>query len=139
MGKLINDATIFFQNLDRDIISMYSSLIKNEETKLQISEKEIMRLTDSFSYFMDNFHKLIEGKLAEDNFKVIYDLDKLTKNIKYTHYDTSVNYDNLKEKIAQEYDDELIKLFLINKKLEDRLENFRKGMSLDMQQFVSEN
>jgi hypothetical protein len=88
---------------------------------------------------LENFHKLIEGKLAEDNFKVIYGLDKLTKTIKYTHYDTSVNYDNMKEKIAQEYDEELIKLFLVNKQLEDRLENYKKGMSLDIQQFVSEN
>jgi hypothetical protein len=43
----------------------------------------------------------------------------------------------MKEKIAQEFDKELLQLFLKNKKLEDRLENYRKGMSYDMQEFVS--
>ena len=87
---------------------------------------------------MENIHKLAEGQLAEENFNVIYELDKITKKIKYTHYDTSINYDNLKENIAQEFDRELLSLCLRNKKLEDRLENYRKGMSYDMQEFVSQ-
>ena len=139
MGKLVNDTTIFYKDLETGISDFYTGFIKDEETKLKYNEIQIENLTESFSNFLENFHKLIEGKLAEDNFKVIYGLDKLTKTIKYTHYDTSVNYDNMKEKIAQEYDEELIKLFLVNKQLEDRLENYKKGMSLDIQQFVSEN
>ena len=138
LGRLLKATSLHFQNLDCSLISAYGAIIDKTSSKLQIRKKEVEGMMKNFGFFVENFHKLVEGKLAENNFNTIYILDSFSKIIKYTHYDTSISFENVKEKIAQKYDDKLIKLLLVNKQLEDRLSGYKKGLCLDLKEFVSE-
>lgn len=138
LGIFVHEMCVYYQNLDSELIKLYRKVIDKENSKLVIRDKEVEKMTEKFSDFVENFHKHIESKMAELNFQTIYDLDQFAKLIKYTHYDTSVNYDNMHERISQKFDDELVKLLLLRKQLEDRLMNYKKGMTLEMKEFVSE-
>lgn len=138
LGTFVKEMCLYFQTMDSDLINLYGTVIDKEYNKLKIKSKEVDKLTEKFSDFVENFHKHIEARMAEVNFQTIYKLDQYAKLIKYTHYDTSVNYENLHQRISQKFDDELVKLLLLNKQLEDRLVNYKKGMTLDMREFVSQ-
>lgn len=99
-------------------------------------ENEVELLSKNFGYVSSNFHKIIESKLAEKNFDLIFELDKFARYVKYAHYDLCILYEKMKEEISLRYENELSALFYDNKKLEGRMEMYKEGMIMDLREFV---
>ena len=99
------------------IHALYARVVSN--TTLQFLKKHFLLL-------LKDFHKLVEGQLAEQNFSVVYELDKLAKFIKYSIYDGSLMLEKLKEEVQETYQDELNSVELESQDISMRLKEFEK-------------
>lgn len=89
-----------------------------------VSTSSLMFLKRHFLLLVKDFHKLVEGQLAEKNFGVVYELDKLAKFAKYAIYDGSMILDKLRESVSVGYTETLNAVNLEGQDIKSRSEAF---------------
>jgi len=138
MSSFLRSCGLYFQDLDRSIGSVFGNIIKRSRNYVESKKYQLNRTMEEFSFFMDNFHKLVEGKLSDDNFKAIYSIDKVAQSIKDIHYYNSVDYERLREQVMKEYEEPLMKLYMRYRTLKNKYESYEKCLSLDIREFIAE-
>ena len=78
----------------------------------------------------------MESKIAEKNFDLIYELDRLAKYIKYSNYDNNILMEKIKDRVSLNHERELNNLLYDYKSLESRLDNFKEYMKFDLKEFI---
>ena len=126
------------RDMDDGVTSIYKSVISKNDKFLETKKKFLKSFTKEFSYFMDSFHKLVEARLSTHNFGAIYRIDEGAKILKHQHYDNSILFEKLNEKITKKFENQLFNLYLSNRFYEDRFNNYEQCLSLDLLEFVSE-
>lgn len=92
-----------------------------------VSASSLKFLKRHFLLLLRDFHKLIEGQLAEKNFSVVYELDRLTKFARYAVYDGGLILDKLKEEVAMRYTPQMNEVELEAQDIAIRTESFKNN------------
>jgi hypothetical protein len=92
-----------------------------------VSASSLKFLKRHFLLLLRDFHKLIEGQLAEKNFSVVYELDRLTKFARYAVYDGGMILDKLKEEVAIRYTPQMNEVELEAQNIAVRAASFKSN------------
>lgn len=138
MATLIEAGICYFREVESSIYYIYRSLLQKGTSFLQSRREKMRSVSYSFGQFMEGFHKLVEAELSEDNFRAIYSIEEVAKNLKHSHYDILLAFKRLKEKVLCKYEPEMYKLYLSKKYFQDLKENYDERLALDMKEFVAE-
>jgi hypothetical protein len=101
-----------------------------------VSSSTLRFLKTHFILLMKDFHKLIESRTAEQNISMIYELDKLSKFIKYALYDSTMMFDKLRDETNHKFQAEFNRVELEARDIESRTKNFSRHMSYSMKEFT---
>ena len=139
MKNLLWGIMSYNQKFNKDLKEYYQNSYLESKFKNISQNEEIMTQKKNFSDIIENFHKIMESKIAEKNFDLIYELDRLAKYIKYTNYDNNILMEKIKDNISLNHERELNNLWYEYKSLESRLDNYNNYMGLYLKEFITSN
>lgn len=119
-GAYTQEVTRAFRNhyLTSYIHSMYAKVVSSSSLKF---------LKKHFLYLLKDFHKLVEGQLAQQNFNVVYELDRLSKSARYSVYDGGLVLDKLKSSVASKYEPRMNAVELEGQDIAVRAQAFKEN------------
>jgi hypothetical protein len=101
-----------------------------------VTHSTLQFLKHNFTKMIKEFHKLIEGRLAEQNFSVIFELDRYSKFIKYNAYDSTILLDKLQEKITADHSEELKAVSLKNQQVSQTRQEYEKLLAMNIKDCI---
>jgi hypothetical protein len=107
MVVLLRESGAYTQHITAACREHYLSTYIHAVYARVVSHASLRFLKRHFLLLLRDFHKLVEGQLAEKNFGVVYELDRLSKFARYAVYDGGLVLDKLQEAASDAYEDRL--------------------------------
>ena len=133
---MLNESSVYTQKIYSIFREHYITNYIHALYARVVSASSLQFLKKHFTLLLKDFHKLVEGRLAEQNFSVIYELDKLAKFIKYSLYDGTLIFDKLKEESNRTYLLEMNAVELESKDIVSRKREFVHHVDSTLQEFI---
>ena len=129
--------TDYFEGMEFEMQRRYTGKIFSLESQLKEITKKFEKTKDQLEYVRKNQERVIDARLAEENSKMIFQIDMLKKKMKYIVGEHEFILKEAKEKVREEFKTKLIEDEISYKQALKRSYDYRKGMEMDIKSFIN--